>query len=67
MKLASSPKGVTQHYVPNDKGVIAMSPILQSGNSYVIYFRAPRKLGTYPFLCTFPGHWQVMQWKLIIE
>ena len=67
MKLASSPKGVTQHYVPNDKGVIAMSPILQSGNSYVIYFRAPRKLGTYPFLCTFPGHWQVMQGKLIIE
>ncbi len=67
MKLASSPKGVTQHYVPNDKGVIAMSPILQSGNSYVIYFRAPRKLGTYPFLCTFPGHWQVMQGKLIIK
>jgi azurin len=67
MKLASSPKGVAQHYVPNDKGVIAMSPILQSGNSYVIYFRAPRKLGTYPFLCTFPGHWQVMQGKLIIE
>jgi azurin len=67
MKLASTPKGVTQHYVPNDKGVIAMSPILQSGNSYVIYFRAPRKLGTYPFLCTFPGHWQVMQGKLIIE
>ena len=67
MKLASSPKGVAQHYVPNDKGVIAMSPILQSGNSYVIYFRAPRKLGTYPFLCTFPGHWHVMQGKLIIK
>jgi azurin len=67
MKLASSPKGVAQHYVPNDKGIIAMSPILQSGNSYVIYFRAPRKLGTYPFLCTFPGHWHVMQGKLIIE
>ncbi|MBL64615.1 MAG: hypothetical protein CML14_00230, partial [Puniceicoccaceae bacterium] len=67
MKLAASPKGVDKHYVPEDKGVIALSPVLQSGNSYVIYFRSPRKPGSYPYLCTFPGHWQVMQGKLIVE
>ena len=67
MKLAASPQGVDKHYVPEDKGVIALSPVLQSGNSYVIYFRSPRKPGSYPYLCTFPGHWQVMQGKLIVE
>ena len=67
MKLAASPKGVAHHYVPEDKGVIAMSPVLQSGNSYLLYFQAPRKIGTYPYLCTFPGHWQVMQGNLIVE
>ena len=67
MKLAASPHGAAKHYVPEDKGVIALSPVLQSGNSYVIYFRSPRKPGSYPYLCTFPGHWQVMQGKLIVE
>ena len=43
MKLAASPDGVAKHYVPEDKGVIALSPVLQSGNSYMIYFRSPRK------------------------
>jgi azurin len=67
MKLAASPDGVAKHYVPEDKGVIALSPVLQSGNSYVMYFRSPRKPGSYPYLCTFPGHWQVMQGKLIVK
>jgi len=53
--------------VPEDKGVIALSPVLQSGNSYVMYFRSPRTPGVYPYLCTYPGHWQVMQGKLIVE
>jgi len=67
MKLAASPDGLAKHYVPEDKGVIALSPMLQSGNSYVMYFRSPRKPGFYPFLCTFPGHWYVMKGKLIVE
>ena len=67
MKLAASPKGLAKHYVPDDKGVIALSPVLQSGNSYVMYFRSPRKPGVYPYLCTYPGHWQVMQGKLMVE
>jgi len=67
MKLAASPDGLAKHYVPKDKGVIALSPMLQSGNSYVMYFRSPRKPGFYPFLCTFPGHWYVMKGKLIVE
>ena len=67
MKLAASRDGLAKHYVPEDKGVIALSPVLQSGNSYVVYFRSPRKPGTYPYLCTYPGHWQVMQGKLIVE
>ena len=67
MKLAASPDGLAKHYVPEDKGVIALSPVLQSGNSYVMYFRSPRTPGVYPYLCTYPGHWQVMQGKLIVE
>jgi azurin len=59
MKLASTPEGAAQHYVIEDQGVLAMSPILQSGSQYTIYFDAPKKPGDYPYLCTYPGHWQI--------
>jgi azurin len=64
MKLATSPRGAARHYTIEDEGVIALSPILQPGGRYIVYFDAPKKPGTYPFLCTFPGHGQVMRGEL---
>ena len=51
----------------NDDGVLAMSPILQSGSQYTIYFDAPKEPGEYPYLCTFPGHWQVTRGVILVE
>jgi hypothetical protein len=31
MKLSASPEGLAKHYVPEDKGGIVLSPVLQSG------------------------------------
>ena len=67
MKLAASPDGLAKHYVIEDEGVIAFSPILQSGGSYIVYFNAPKKPGEYPYLCTYPGHWQVTRGVLVVE
>lgn len=59
MKMAATPEGVAKHYVMDHDGVIAFSPILQSGGQYTIYFDAPEEPGEYPYVCTYPGHWQV--------
>ena len=59
MQLAASPEGAAKHYVIDDPGVLAMSPILHSQTSYIVYFDAPEKPGDYPYFCTFPGHWQL--------
>ncbi|HUF60853.1 MAG TPA: plastocyanin/azurin family copper-binding protein [Verrucomicrobiales bacterium] len=59
MQLAAGPEGLEKHYVIEHDGVLALSPMLQPGSSYTIYFRAPAQPGHYPYLCTFPGHWQV--------
>ena len=67
MKLASSPDGLAKHYVIEDKGVLAFSPILQSGGRYIVYFDAPKKPGEYPYLCTFPGHWQITRGVMVVE
>lgn len=59
MKMAANPKAVARHYVPEDRGVIAMSPLIHPGEQYAIYFNTPKQPGEYPFLCTFPGHWVI--------
>ena len=61
MMLASDPSAVGNHYVPEDEGVLAMSRLVQPSELYSIYFNTPKKVGEYPFICTFPGHWMIMR------
>jgi putative heme-binding domain-containing protein len=46
--------------------VLALSPILNPRDQYTVYFDSPRVRGAYPFICTFPGHWQVMRGVLFV-
>ena len=32
-----------------------------------VVFRAPEEPGRYPYLCTFPGHWMVMNGEMFVE
>ena len=64
MLLASDPRAIARHYVPEDAGVLALSPILMPGEQYTIYFNSPKEKGAYPFACSYPGHWQVMRGML---
>ena len=34
---------------------------------FTIYFRAPTRAGPLSYLCTFPGHWMVMNGEMIVE
>jgi azurin len=48
-------------YVPTLDEVIAHTWILQPESSETIYFTAPSQPGKYTFVCTFPGHYSLMQ------
>ncbi|MDX1639276.1 MAG: plastocyanin/azurin family copper-binding protein [Balneolaceae bacterium] len=48
-------------YVPQSDNVLYHTSLLEVGNSESIFFTAPGKPGEYPYVCTFPGHWQTMQ------
>lgn len=58
-------KAATTDYVPADdetkKQVIAHTKVVGGGESDSITFTAPAEPGDYPFLCSFPGHFAVMQ------
>jgi uncharacterized protein len=40
--------------------VLFSSPLVNPDESYSIIFKAPEKTGNYPYVCTFPGHWRLM-------
>lgn len=60
-KMLNDPKAGEKSYVPDLPAVIAFVPIVDPGKEHVLHFRAPSEPGDYPYLCTYPGHWQVMQ------
>ncbi|ETN94552.1 azurin [Zhouia amylolytica] len=55
-------------YIPegSENDVLAHTKILGGGETDIIEFEAPEK-GTYQFLCSFPGHYAMMQGKFIVE
>ena len=60
-------KAKDNDYIPNDgKDVIAHTKTIGGGESTTVTFTAPAK-GTYDFLCSFPGHYAMMNGKFIVE
>ena len=66
-KLVADPEAVLRHYVPKLPDVLAYTDIVSPQDQFSIFFQAPREKGRYPFLCTFPGHWMVMNGELLVE
>ncbi|MAV36818.1 MAG: heme-binding domain-containing protein [Planctomycetaceae bacterium] len=66
-RLVSDPEAVLRHYVPRTSDVLAYTDVVFPGESFTIYFHAPEQPGRYPFLCTFPGHWLIMNGTLLVE
>ncbi len=59
--LATSPDGAAQGYVPDIPEVLVATPLVDPGETVRLTFTAPEEPGTYPYICTFPGHWRIMQ------
>jgi azurin len=49
-----------------EKDVIAFTKILGPGEKEILKFPAPNK-GNYKFICTFPGHYGIMQGDFIVK
>ncbi len=53
-------KGAEKNYVPALAEVLYSTPLINPGQSYRLKFKAPAAVGNYPYVCTFPGHWTLM-------
>jgi azurin len=65
-RLISGPEAAIRHYIPESSDVIAHTNVVLPRGESTIFFRAPKQPGRYPYLCTFPGHWLVMNGEMIV-
>lgn len=65
--MISDPKGLAKHYVPDSDDVLFYTDMTNPKESFTIHFHAPKEKGDYPYLCTFPGHWMVMNGVMKVE
>jgi len=66
-QLATQPDGMAKQFVPASPKVLGSIPLLNPNASGTLTLSEPLKPGTYPYLCTFPGHWRIMRGVLIVE
>jgi azurin len=66
-RIITDPEAASRHYIPKTDDVLVYADIIEPGRQFSVFFQAPTEKGRYPFLCTFPGHWMIMNGILIVE
>ena len=58
--LGTGPDAVARNYVPDGTDVLEVLPLVEPGETASVLFLAPDQPGRYPYVCTIPGHWPMM-------
>ena len=69
--MARDPKNATSDFIPKEKQnlILEATPMIgptRQSLVHVLRFEAPQEPGVYPYVCTFPGHWIVMNGKMVV-
>jgi len=59
-KLAQDPNGAKLQYVPKVPEVLYATPLINPAGKFTLTIKVPATPGDYPYACTFPGHWRIM-------
>lgn len=60
-KLAQDPNAAASSYIPKIPEVLQATKLVDPNEKVTLTFSAPSEPGEYPYVCTFPGHWRIMQ------
>ncbi len=59
--MAKVPNAEERSYLPPTPDILFWMKLVETNQTGTLAFYAPNMPGDYPFLCTFPGHWQTMR------
>jgi putative membrane-bound dehydrogenase-like protein len=60
-------QALEKQYVPDLPEILHATRLLNSGEQQDLTFTVPATPGAYPYVCTFPGHFQLMNGILTVE
>jgi uncharacterized protein len=66
-KMIPDPEGANKNYVPESPDVLFSTSLVNPDQTVRLRFTAPAKPGDYPYVCTFPGHWRIMNGVMKVE
>jgi hypothetical protein len=67
-EMAKDPEAAKSgQFIPKSNKIILHTRMLKQGETESLRFKAPRKPGVYPYLCSFPGHWTIMKGNLVVK
>ena len=69
--MAKDPQFANSDFIPAEKKALILeaSPMIgptRKSQVHVLRFVAPKEPGIYPFVCTFPGHWVIMNGSIAV-
>ena len=59
-QFAQTAGAAGQDYAPDMAQILFKARMVGPGESVAFQFRAPTTPGAYPYLCTYPNHWRIM-------
>lgn len=59
-RIATEPNGAEKNYVPSIPQILYHTRLVNPNETVSLSFKVPDEAGDYPFVCTFPGHWRIM-------
>ncbi len=70
-EMARDPRNAASDFIPPQKRdlILHATPLIgptRSAQIHVLRFEAPLEPGVYPYVCTFPGHWVVMNGVMVV-
>ena len=65
--MGTGPDAVAKNYVPEMKEILHVLAMVEPGETDEVLFVAPTRPGRYPYVCTFPGHWPMMNGVMTVK
>lgn len=66
-QMATTAEGVHKNWIPDIAEVLYSIPLIRPEEKFKLEFVAPDKPGSYPYVCTFPTHWKMMNGLMIVK
>ena len=65
--MGTGPDAAALNYVPEMDEIMHILAMIEPGEIREMLFVAPSRPGRYPYVCTFPGHWPMMNGVMTVR